>query len=95
MRGCTLHMLGPMTTDVATRAEDRPPISAEWLAAAKAARGTSWAVLARRLEVDESTVYRWRTGDSPITRVIWLSVLHALDLPASWKPNDPVPPLDA
>lgn len=61
------------------------------LVAAMDARGTSSAALARQLEVDDTTIYRWRKGESPITQVIWFAVLHALDLPRDWKKGAPVP----
>jgi hypothetical protein len=75
-----------MNPDVATR-EGGTRIDPAWLIAAMDERGSSSAALARKLEVDGTTVYRWRQGDSPITKVTWLAVLHALDLAATWEPT--------
>lgn len=75
-----------MHPQVATR-DEGTQIDPKWLVAAMAERDVSSAALARRLEVDDTTIYRWRKGDSPITRLAWLGVLHALDLPAAWEPS--------
>lgn len=80
-----------MTSLVATRREDGTVIDPDWLVAAIEATGTTSAALARRLEVDGTTLYRWRKHQAPITRVIWLAITQALGLPADWKPGDPVP----
>lgn len=83
-----------MTLAVATRREDGTLIDPAWLAGALDACGTTSAALARKLEVDGTTLYRWRKGQAPITRVIWLAITQALGLPASWEPGDPVPERD-
>lgn len=82
--------MGAMQLAVATR-EDAKTVDPADLVAAMDARTKTSAALARALEVDDTTVYRWRKGESPITQVIWLAVLHALDLPRGWKAGDPVP----
>lgn len=46
--------------------------------------------LADRLGVEQRTVARWRAGH--MDRLTWLGILHALGLPATWAPGDPVPP---
>lgn len=79
-------MLDAMTAAVATLPADRPPIDPTWLVAAQEAQDVSSAALARALEVDSGTVYKWRTGRSPINRVTWLAILTALQLPTDWKP---------
>jgi hypothetical protein len=35
-------------------------------------------------------VARWRAGH--MDRLTWLGILHALGLPATWQPGDPLPP---
>lgn len=69
---------------------DRTEVSGAWLAAALDATGVSAAELSRRLELDDSTIYRWKTGRTPMQRVYWLAATQALDLPADWEPGDPV-----
>jgi hypothetical protein len=81
-----MHTLDGMHTAVATR-EDATVIDPAWLIAAMDEQGSGSAALARKLEVDNTTVFRWRKGDSPITRVTWLAALHALGLPADWEPG--------
>ena len=81
-----------MTAAVATRREDGTVIEPEWLVAAIEASGTTSAALARKLEVDGTTLYRWRKRQAPITRIIWLAITQALGLPADWEPGSPVPP---
>jgi hypothetical protein len=80
-----------MTSAVATRREDGTVIDPDWLVAALKATGVKSAQLARRLEVDGTTVYRWRKAEAPITMVVWWAITHALGLPSTWKPGDPVP----
>lgn len=59
------------------------------------AANVSSAALARRLDVDDTTVYRWRKGMVQINRMPWLAITQALGLPADWMPGDPVPPASA
>lgn len=80
-----------MSIAVATRREDGTTIDPAWLQAAIDHVGTNSSALARRLEVDGTTVYRWRKGQAPITKVLWLAITQALGLPADWEPPK-VPP---
>lgn len=75
-------------TNVASR-QDGTRIDPAWLIAAMEECEVGSAALARRLEVDDTTVYRWRKDPerSPITRLIWLAVLGALGLPTDWQPK--------
>lgn len=82
-------MLEAMTATVATLPADRPPVDPAWLVAAQELQDVSSAALARALEVDSGTIYKWRTGRSPINRVTWLAILTALQLPTDWKPAKP------
>lgn len=59
---------------------------------------TSSASLARVLDVDKTTIYRWREGvfDKKkkkqvwlITPVVWRACMSAMGLPANWTPEDP------
>lgn len=76
-----------MHAPVATR-EDGTRINPEWLVEAMREGGDiSSAALARKLEVDDTTVYRWRKGGAPITMLSWRAVLHALNLPEGWEPK--------
>jgi hypothetical protein len=81
-----------MTSAVATRREDGTLIDPAWLTAAIDHSSTTSAALARRLEVDGTTLYRWRKGQAPITKVIWLAITQALGLPIDWTPPAPAPP---
>jgi hypothetical protein len=86
---------------VATRRDDRAEIPGDRLKAAMDTVAVSSAALARVLDVDKTTVYRWREGvfDKKrqrhvwlITPLIWRACMSALGLPADWEPGDPVPP---
>lgn len=85
---------------VATRREDRVDIPGTSLKAAMEAVGMSSASLARVLDVDKTTVYRWREGVTDaktkkhtwlITPVVWRACMSALGLPHDWKVGDAVP----
>lgn len=79
-----------MVSAVATVVEERR-VPREMLTAALAATEVSQATLARLLDVSFQTVNRWVNGHAPITRLSWLAITHALGLPSTWKPGDPLP----
>lgn len=43
------------------------------------------------MELDDSTIYRWKTGRAAMQRVYWLAATQALGLPATWQAGDAVP----
>ena len=63
-------------------------IPARWLDAAFAARPDSTATdVAAALDVDVTTISRWRRGQLPLGRGRWVSVLAVLGLPLDWRPT--------
>lgn len=71
--------------------DDRDTVDVRHLIAAMEACGVSSAALARRLDVDDTSVYRWRKGQVPLTRLLWFAITHALGLPSTWREGDAVP----
>lgn len=71
--------------------DDRDTVDVRHLIAAMDALDISSAALARRLDVDDTSVYRWRKGQVPLTRLLWFAITHALELPSTWRDGDPVP----
>lgn len=77
-----------MHVDVAKERETRP---GSWVKAARKAVGRSQSDLVDLTGSHRTTVYRWERDDGEVDLVTWLGILHALGLPATWKPGDEVP----
>lgn len=68
---------------------------ADWVLAARKSRGLGQEALARRLDVSPQTISKRERGAQKTPWENWVGILHALGLPISWEPGDPVPASDA
>ena len=81
----------PAPRDLETDRRYAPP---EWVRAARAARGLTQGAVARRLDIETQTVSNRERGAVRCGWEAWMAILRVLDLPISWEPGQPVPPLD-
>ena len=63
-----------------------------WVVAARATRGLSQEALAHRIDVSPQTISKREREVMKTPWENWAGMLHALGLPLSWEPGDPVPP---
>lgn len=81
-----------MTSTAVASRDDATKIEGWWLKEAMAEADVSSAALARRLEVDGTTIYRWRESSvdgegGGISKLNWYACLMALGLAQGWKPE--------
>ena len=77
------------------RTPTRSPVPAHLVRDALASTRTTQAELARRLDVDVSTVAKWVGETNPVTPLAWAAVTHVLGLPLDWRPSDVPQPATA
>jgi DNA-binding transcriptional regulator YiaG len=83
--------IGMMLTDVLPVVDPEETVPAEWLRSALDTTGVSQIRLAKRLDMDASTISNWKRGKTPLSRSRWLAVKTALGLPSDWTPSTKKP----
>jgi transcriptional regulator with XRE-family HTH domain len=57
-----------------------------WVRAARKSAGKTREELEQLTDVHRTTVYKWEHPKRTVPWVTWLGILHALGLPADWRP---------